>query len=1426
MEESKMALLTKQDKLGHVPTPPPLEPAGLPTGYYKHHAPKDVIMKYARRYCLGPLLMKPKRDHFVAMIRTFHVMDTRPTPCKFSFFKAQTDRYYREMEQLSNIQKEEEEIEIEDAAREFCSMRKRGYEGYEEEECISEKDLFFAKRKIENSKTCVAYMQGVSPEGHAVSIEVRDFRPYFFIKAVDNWSKSDLSKFAAGLEWKCSITPGSIQVEMVLRKELFGFFPDPENPKYPKKWRYIRVSFPNINAHRRASFIMKNPLKIRGLVQTEKVLKTEEVFRSENEHAQRIVDDLGLTPEGWIVIGRSAWRFVNHDLRVSSCPYEIITRMNSVKRFEENMVHPLLKSPNTIAPLLVDSWDIECIKGSDGDDLPSGRQPKDVCYIICHSFSWMGSLPPYWAERNPDAKTERVFLRVGHVLGKSDPVEGMIVEEVTSEANILQRMRDWMSVIMDVDVLTAFNGDRFDVPFVFEKANLYWPQEQKDDSGKIINPKFVTSRFFYISRLVRHRTVGHIKKLENSAMGENYLYVINPIGRHTFDTFQYIRTDATLKLDQYSLNAISKKLLNMSKHDVHFRDIFKAYKSTPRDIHKILAYCGQDCDLPILLLEKRMLFINVIEMARATLTSSNILLSSGQQVKVFNQLMRYAHNMGFVINRLYDETYAKKDKYGGGTVLQPIAGYYKKPVATLDFKSLYPSIMCAHNLCFSSFVQSHVYDYICKDHPEYFEKGLVIDTHHTEGGNHMFVDNNAGVIPSILVHLSNERTKAKKLMAQATDPVSRAVYNGRQLSLKISANSIYGFMGVEHGRLPCRPIAETVTKVGGDMIIHCKNRMEEWYPGTDVIYGDSVASWCPVYVKDCVKGVCMFIPIERIASRWVQRRDGKEWGFICYDEATWHNGHSASSTQYNKPLMVWSDKGWTNIIHVIRHAYDGIMYRIRTRRGVVDVTGDHSLLDHRGNIIKPSDVIVGSTMLMHKTIKQMRVKTTSTSVTPLPLAMNLDSPENWMEIASNPSAYGLGVCPDDKCSAEVVSVETFHYKGKVYDLTTKNHHFHAGVGDIIVHNTDSIMVIFPDNLCKTAIDSFRLGLEAEKRLTDEFKDPIEMEMEKIYLPYLLRKKKNYAGKIYTSENQIRKYMYGEVLDPSIKVYEPYIDIKGLKPARRDNCAIMRNLCKNIFEKLFEPGDIDAHLDACVTMVRDTLNKLLNYQVPVEDLIITGSFKSTYKQDIPPQAAVGRRFNYAIGDRVPYVMCDVPEMDRVTPGDLKRAAEAALKLESKKKMRVIDRLSGMVMSEVKKTKKSVSKNIVNAAYARHPDEITSGAYKPDIIYYVDKQLTNALQVTMGFTNKWNEVEKLLKQTITNAKLSKMGLHRITSFMGQHTVVDKKRNESSQLVIRDTYTRNKPEQEKNKRKSSPSTNGTVSAPKKKKSLPISAFFIKKE
>lgn len=50
------------------------------------------------------------------------------------------------------------------------------------------------------------------------------------------------------------------------------------------------------------------------------------------------------------------------------------------------------------------------------------------------------------------------------------------------------------------------------------------------------------------------------------------------------------------------------------------------------------------------------------------------------------------------------------EQYEGATVIEPKKGYYDVPIATLDFSSLYPSIMMAHNLCYTTLLDKVTVD--------------------------------------------------------------------------------------------------------------------------------------------------------------------------------------------------------------------------------------------------------------------------------------------------------------------------------------------------------------------------------------------------------------------------------------------------------------------------------------------------------------------------------------------------------------------------------------------------------------------------------------------------------------------------------------------------------------------------------------------
>jgi DNA polymerase delta subunit 1 len=132
----------------------------------------------------------------------------------------------------------------------------------------------------------------------------------------------------------------------------------------------------------------------------------------------------------------------------------------------------------------------------------------------------------------------------------------------------------------------------------------------------------------------------------------------------------------------------------------------------------------QDAYLPQRLMDKLMCFINYTEMARVTGVPFNFLLSRGQSIKVLSQLFRKARDDGYVIPTLKTEgmdvmwfpvflsniLLGSDEQYEGATVIEPKRGYYDAPIATLDFSSLYPSIMMAHNLCYTTLLEKNTID--------------------------------------------------------------------------------------------------------------------------------------------------------------------------------------------------------------------------------------------------------------------------------------------------------------------------------------------------------------------------------------------------------------------------------------------------------------------------------------------------------------------------------------------------------------------------------------------------------------------------------------------------------------------------------------------------------------------------------------------
>jgi DNA polymerase delta subunit 1 len=413
------------------------------------------------------------------------------------------------------------------------------------------------------------------------------------------------------------------------------------------------------------------------------------------------------------------------------------------------------------------------------------------------------------------------------VLHGCSSISGVEIKEANDEKELLLFFEEFI-MSYDPDFIIGYNIINFDLPFILDRA------AKLDLKG--------------YGHFGRSSALSRIKKstLQSKVMGNRETKEINIEGRIQLDLMIHMHREH--KLSSYTLNNVSYHFLRDQKEDVHHSEIFKLFKESRETRKRLAIYCVKDSELPLRLLEKLCCIFNYSEMARVTGVPLNFLLNRGQQIKVVSQLLRKAKEKHFILPTNRASRGSDDKGFDGAYVLDPIVGFYEEPIATLDFASLYPSIMMAHNLCYTTLVKAEQLE----------ELGLELEDVTKTPEGYYFVKNKAkrqGLLPEILEELISARKKAKQELANAEDKLLKDVLEGRQLALKISANSVYGFTGALVGQLPCLEISSSVTAFGRQMIEKTKNRVEEWYPGAKVVYGDTDSVMVKFQLEKSVGGL-------------------------------------------------------------------------------------------------------------------------------------------------------------------------------------------------------------------------------------------------------------------------------------------------------------------------------------------------------------------------------------------------------------------------------------------------------------------------------------------------------------------------------------------------------------------------------------------
>ncbi|KAI9733358.1 MAG: DNA-directed DNA polymerase delta [Cirrosporium novae-zelandiae] len=637
---------------------------------------------------------------------------------------------------------------------------------------------------------------GVTEAGHSVLLHVTDFLHYLYVAAPLSFTKGDCEGYKVYLDAQLGAHQSTVHsVQMVLRENLYGFQGNQKSP-YLK----VMVNDPkDINKLR--TMIESGGANYKGLW---KGIDGGILTFDSIQYVLRFMIDTGMSGMSWVEAPASKYHAMPDRDRQSNCQIEAYVHY-----------HDLIAHHNDgewlkMAPLRILSLDIECA-GRKGI-FPEANQ--DPVIQIANVVTRYGESKP--------------FVRNVFCLDTCSLIVNTQIFEFDTEEKMLIEWRVFLEKV-DPDVIIGYNIANFDFPYLLDRAK-----------------HLRLGRFPYWTRLKSTPSRSRDTNLSSKQMGSHNTKLTNTNGRLQLDLLQLIQRDHQLR--SYTLNSVCAHFLNEQKEDVHHTMITELFNGTPDSRRRLAVYCLKDAYLPQRLLDKLMCLVNYTEMARVTGVPFNYLLARGQQVKFISQLFRKALEQQLVIPNLRND--ATDEQYEGATVIEPTRGYYDVPIATLDFASLYPSIIQAHNLCYTTLLnQSSIEKLDFKKDEDYIV---------TPNGDRFCTTKiRKGLLSQILEELLSARKQAKRELAVEKDTFKKAVLNGRQLALKISANSVYGITGATVGKLPCLAIASSTTSYGRQMIEKTREEVQSKYciangysHDAQVIYGDTDSVMVKFGVKD------------------------------------------------------------------------------------------------------------------------------------------------------------------------------------------------------------------------------------------------------------------------------------------------------------------------------------------------------------------------------------------------------------------------------------------------------------------------------------------------------------------------------------------------------------------------------------------------
>jgi len=1017
---------------------------------------------------------------------------------------------------------------------------------------------------------------GLTENGETVCLHIKGFQPWIFLEvdvSMPSWTDyKNMIKNKVLERYKGPVNP----TFSIMYKQKLYFCSD------QKKEPFFKIYFPSLQSRRNAVYSLQR--------HSTRLLGKRLQFLCHEQDASPLLQmtcrqDVPTT--GWIEFhGKKT----PPGLKITALEHEYIVDHTRLERVQDENLG--------IPPVCVLSFDIETYS-TNPNRMPDATIEGDCIFQISCVLESKGS------------GVKKYLLTLGRVeLGKRVDVQCF-----SDEKALLLGFQMFLRE-KNPHVVIGYNIFGFDIPYMVERAKLHGILDRFDVWG-------IPS--------TKHSPEKEIKWSSSAYSYQNFRY-LDAEGRVFVDMLPVVKRE--YKFSNYKLKTVSTFFLGETKDPLTHHDIFDAYRdgvlsNKTKKITECGKYCVQDSYLVLQLFKVLETWIGLIEMSSICHVPIMSLFTQGQQIKVFSQVYKKCMDEGILVQSYNSlpktSIFDTIDTYSGAYVFPPKPGIYNW-VIPFDFSSLYPTTIIAYNIDYSSLVidesvpddKCHVIeweDHIgCEHDTEKGKKERVV----CQKYRFRFCKSPMGVIPGLLQTLLAQRAETKKRIKSTPDKTLRTVLDKRQLAYKVSANSMYGAMGVKKGYLPFMPGAMSTTAMGRISIQKAAEYVKSKHHG-QLIYGDSVSPDTPLYLR-C--GSSSFVDIMTIEEFFEKFKATPYPQFRPGNQKLTNKEQSVPND--DEMWSVLGKTGWSPVKRVVRHTTCKSMYKIFTTSGFVHVTEDHSLVLADGRLIKPSKLELRDQLLCIPEVQQSFCPIllenvdclkglTALSNNMLVLPKNIEMKEyarlywllkgKWNDLRfvyrdddilidlENANATPRGVVTQ-------IIATTNQQETTVYDIETQEGRFHCGVGDVVVKNTDSIYCHFhTEQNAKTIWD---LAKVVESEFVSLFPRPMKLVFEeKIYKTFLILTKKRYMAYTCNEDGSIDKDL----------------TIRGVLLARRDNCRWVRRIYEIVVRDMMDGKKKLFIMDIVNSMILELFHW---HETKISDFIVSKLVGKDYKIKALPE----------------------------------------------------------------------------------------------------------------------------------------------------------------------------------------------------------------